>query len=65
MGALPNVLEKSGIDSEQVATAFHGQVVNHSVVLFNDSNMERISSSTDSSITISTVDSSRTSASSS
>jgi hypothetical protein len=59
MGALPSTLETCGINSEQVATAFHD-----SVVSFLDSGMERVSSSTDSSITISTVESSRTSASS-
>ncbi|GAA5804011.1 hypothetical protein EDC94DRAFT_596595 [Helicostylum pulchrum] len=65
MGALPNMLQTCGINMEKIATAFHGEDVNNSVILLSDSTFERLSSSTESTITISTVESSRTSASSS
>lgn len=66
MGALPSTLQKCGINDESVAGAFHGENTNQNVMVLSGSNIDRIStSSTDSSITISTVDSSKTSASSS
>ncbi|KAK4518619.1 uncharacterized protein ATC70_008838 [Mucor velutinosus] len=65
MGALPNMLQNCGIHHEKIAMAFHGEDINHSVVLLSESTIERLSSSTESSITVSTVESSRTSASSS
>ncbi|OAD04403.1 hypothetical protein MUCCIDRAFT_161144 [Mucor lusitanicus CBS 277.49] len=65
MGALPNMLQNCGIHHEKIAMAFHGEDINHSVILLSESTMERLSSSTESSITVSTVESSRTSASSS
>ncbi|CAO3611695.1 unnamed protein product [Mucor hiemalis] len=67
MGALPNMLQNCGIHLEKIATAFHGEDINNSVILLSDSasNFERLSSSTESTITISTVASTRTSASSS
>lgn len=67
MGALPNMLQNCGIHIEKIATAFHGEDTNNSVILLSDSasNFERLSSSTESTITISTVASTRTSASSS
>lgn len=65
MGALPSMLQNCGINVEKIATAFHGEDINHSVMLLSDSTFERLSSSTESTMTISTVESSRTSASSS
>lgn len=67
MGALPNMLQNCGIHLEKIATAFHGEDINNSIILLSDSasNFERLSSSTESTITISTVASTRTSASSS
>ncbi|KAI8876962.1 hypothetical protein K501DRAFT_298533 [Backusella circina FSU 941] len=62
MGSLPDMLNSCGIDSLKLASAFHGES-NNSVIL-SESNFERLSSSTESSITVSTVDSARTSASS-
>jgi len=65
MGALPNMLQNCGIHHEKIAMAFHGEDINHSVILLSESTIERLSSSTESSITVSTIESSRTSASSS
>lgn len=65
MGALPNMLQNCGIHHEKIAMAFHGEDINHNVILLSESTIERLSSSTESSITISTVESPRTSASSS
>lgn len=66
MGALPNMLQNCGLNGEKMATAFHGEDVNNSILLLSESSFafERLSSSTESSITISTVESTRTSASS-
>lgn len=66
MGALPNMLQNCGIDPDKVATAFHGEDLNNSLVLLSESasTIERLSSSTESTMTISTVESPRTSASS-
>jgi hypothetical protein len=67
MGALPNMLQNCGINSEKVATAFRGEDLNNSLILLSESasTIERLSSSTESTMTISTVESPRTSASSS
>ncbi|KAI8991818.1 hypothetical protein BDF20DRAFT_909543 [Mycotypha africana] len=65
MGTLSMVLQSCGIGSEKIATAFQGENVNNSSTIITDSNLaaERISSSTESSITISTINSARTSTS--
>ncbi|KAI7907777.1 uncharacterized protein BX663DRAFT_557024 [Cokeromyces recurvatus] len=69
MGTLPVMLNNCGINSEKIASAFQGEdISNSSSILFSSesvSNIERTSSSTESTITFSTVKSSRTSASSS
>ncbi|KAI7893478.1 uncharacterized protein EV154DRAFT_536998 [Mucor mucedo] len=64
MGALPSMLQNCGIHKDKIASAFHGEDMNHSVMLLSESAFERLSSSTESTMTISTVESSRTSASS-
>jgi hypothetical protein len=66
MGALPSMLQNCGIHPEKMATAFHGEDLNPSLVLMSESasTIERLSSSTESTMTMSTVESPRTSASS-
>lgn len=59
MGALPYLLSSSHLDPQKITTAFHGE----EIVLpsYLDSTSERLSSSTDSTITsISTIESIRT-----
>ncbi|KAI8080219.1 uncharacterized protein B0P05DRAFT_540458 [Gilbertella persicaria] len=65
MGTLPDMLQNCGIDPERMATAFHGEEINNHLLLLAEASItsERLSSSTESSITISTVESTRTSAS--
>ncbi|KAI9483040.1 MAG: hypothetical protein EXX96DRAFT_606107 [Benjaminiella poitrasii] len=68
MGALPAILQNCGIETEKIASAFYNEeATSNNTVLFSEpvSTIERISSSTESSINISTVTSPRTSASSS
>ncbi|KAI8378467.1 hypothetical protein BD560DRAFT_389427 [Blakeslea trispora] len=64
MGALPDMLQSCGINPEKVASAFHGEVSSSSLSLAEASiTSERLSSSTESSLTISTIESARTSTS--
>ncbi|OBZ90209.1 Rab-3A-interacting protein [Choanephora cucurbitarum] len=63
-GSLPNMLQSCGVDPEKVASAFHGEV-NSSILSLAEASItsERLSSSTESSLTISTIESARTSTS--
>ncbi|KAI8970701.1 hypothetical protein BDB01DRAFT_731505 [Pilobolus umbonatus] len=60
MGALPTVLTQCGLKSTEIATPFREEISN----VLSDPFLERLSTSTESMLTVSTIASSRTSASS-